>query len=932
MNKPRIARVARGSTLAGLIATLALIAGCGEPSETELLAAAKQQLAKHEIDAAKVQVKTLLQKNPQSGEGRLIYGQLLLDSGDMASAESELTRALELGQSEVAVLPLLAESMLAQGKAPALLQRFGQVTLTDLRADATLRTHLAAAQAQTGDMTGADALLSQALRSAPDHTPALLLQAKLLAARGDKAGALTQVNNLLTRQPELAEAWMLKADLLQAIKPADKTDALAAYAQATKLRPNLLQAHNAIIMIQLAKPDLDAATAQLAALQKVAAKHPQTLFLEAVLADQRGEHKRVRELTQLLLRGSPANPPLLLLAGQAELKLDALAQAEAYFVKAVQLVPKAAAPRLQLAQVQLRTGQADKALLTLKPLLDGEAPDAQALTLAGQAQLSTGDKKGADASFARAAKLQPTDTRLRTTLALSQLAGGQDSAGLAALQDIAAGDKGNTADLALITAQARRGDKAGAQKAVDALAAKMPGKPLPDHVRGRLALQQNDLDGARKFFEAALTKDADFMPSLAGLAALDLATRQPAAARGRFEAALQRNPKSVPMMLALAEISARSGDAPENTVKWLDSAVKTEPANVTARLMLVDHYLASRQAKPALATAQAGLAAVPDNADLMDRQGRALMALGEVQQAISTFSKLATLNPRSALPQLRLADAQALAKNKTAVAAAVRRAAEIAPKDLLVQQAQFSLALMEDKPTQAVTVARAVQTQQPTEAVGFLMEGDAELRQKHWDAAAVLLRKASSLKNPGDAVARLHATLLAGKKTAEADTLATAHRKADPSDLAFVLYLGDAAMAVGNFAQAESNYQAVLDKQADNPLALNNLAYTLALQKKPGAVQMAERALKTTPTSAAVLDTLAFCLAADNQLPRALTVQAQAVAAAPDAPQFRLQLAKLQLQSGDKSSARTELNALAKLGPSFARQAEVAELLKSSGG
>ncbi len=863
-----------------------------------------------------------------------MLGQLLLNSGDPAGAESELGRALELGQPEVVVLPLLADSLLAQGKGALLLQRFGRISLPDAKADATLRTHLAGAEAQGGDLTRADGLLVQALRSAPDHTPALVLQARLAAARKDNAGALAMVDALLARQPDAVDAWMLKGDLLQR-SPGDKTTALAAsmaaYAQVIKLRPTQVAAHSATIMLLLAKPDADAAALQLAQLQKVAPRNPQTLFLEAMVADVRGDHKRVRELTQALLRGSPNNPALLMLAGQAELRLDSLATAEAHFAKAVQLMPKAIPPRQQLALVQIRAGQADKAILTLKPLAEVEPPDAQSLTLLAQAQMMTGDKKGAEVNFARVAKQQPTDTRVRTTLALSQLASGQDSAGLAALQDIAAGDKGSSADLALITAQARRGDNAGALKAVEAMAAKMPGKPLPDHVRGRLALQRGDAAEARKQFALALTKDADYMPALAGLAALDLADKQPAAARARFTAALQRNPKNVPAMLALAEINARSGGKPEDTVQSLEQAIKAEPNNAMPRLMLVDHHLGNRQPKLAFNATQAGLAALPDNSELLDRQGRALMALGEAQQAISTFAKLSTLNPRSPMPQLRLADAQALAKNPSATAAAVRRAAEIAPKDPQVQQALFSLALMEGKPAQALAVARTVQTQMPDAALGFNMEGDAEMRQKHWDAAITALRKARTLKEPGDATQRLHAALQAGKKTADADKLAAEHQQANPGDLGFVMYLGDAALAGGNSAQAEKHYQQVLGKQPDNVLALNNLAYTLALQKKAGAVALAEKAQKLAPASAAVMDTLAFTLAAENQLPRALVVQAQAVTSAPDAPQFRLQLAKLQLQAGDKASARTELNALAKLGPAFGRQAEVAELLKSSG-
>ena len=118
-------------------------------------------------------------------------------------------------------------------------------------------------------------------------------------------------------------------------------------------------------------------------------------------------------------------------------------------------------------------------------------------------------------------------------------------------------------------------------------------------------------------------------------------------------------------------------------------------------------------------------------------------------------------------------------------------------------------------------------------------------------------------------------------------------------------------------AEAEQHYRALLARQPDHLLALNNLAYVLAMQKKPGGVALAEKAVRLAPAQLALMDTLAFCLAAEQQLPKALELQAKVVKQAPEAPEFRLQLAKLQLQSGDKSSARGELNTLAKLGPAL---------------
>ena len=193
-----------------------------------------------------------------------------------------------------------------------------------------------------------------------------------------------------------------------------------------------------------------------------------------------------------------------------------------------------------------------------------------------------------------------------------------------------------------------------------------------------------------------------------------------------------------------------------------------------------------------------------------------------------------------------------------------------------------------------------------------------------------MLRKAAARPQPGDAGQRLHAALSAGKKTAEATAFAQDWRKKHPEDGAFVLYLGDQAMAVGQLDEAEAFYRQVLDKQPRQVLALNNLAFVLATQKKPGAVAMAEQALQLAPRSAAVMDTLAMALAGEQKLPRALEMQKKAVAAAPEVYNFRLQLAKLLIQAGDKANARSELSTLAALGNKFPRQAEVAALIKTA--
>jgi predicted Zn-dependent protease len=93
-------------------------------------------------------------------------------------------------------------------------------------------------------------------------------------------------------------------------------------------------------------------------------------------------------------------------------------------------------------------------------------------------------------------------------------------------------------------------------------------------------------------------------------------------------------------------------------------------------------------------------------------------------------------------------------------------------------------------------------------------------------------------------------------------------------------------------------------------------------------VALAERANQIAPNQPPFLDTLAFALAAEGNVARALEVQRKALELSPAAHGLRLTLARLYLDAGDKTAARRELDALSALGAAFGQQTEV-EALRS---
>ena len=910
------------------IAVACLLQACGGPSDAELLASAKTYLDKKQPKAAIIQLKSALQNNPKSGEARYLLGKALLDSGDAVAAGVELRKAADARYNEVLVAPALAKALLAQGEDRKLTDSYGALVLKDAAAQADLKTTLALAHARLGQGELAEKALADALVAAPQHTPAQLMQARLAAEKQNFAAALALLEEVIAREPTNADAWLFKAELQQ-FGSADKAAALASYRKAAELRNELMAAHQGIVVLLVEARDTDGANAHVAQLKKTLPNQPVTKLLDAQMAFLRKDYAATRELTTPLLQLAPNNAMLLQLAGAAEFHLRALPQAENLLAQAVKVAPGLPMARQLLAQTYLRTGLPEKALETLAPAIEAPQPRAEMLTLAGEAYLQTGDVRRAEQMFTRATKLNPEQPRARTALALGQIGKGNAAGGLSELESVSAADPGVTADLALISAHLRRNDLDKALKAIDALERKQPQSAQAANLRGRVLMLRNDSAGARKNFEAALVIDAVYFPAITSLAALDLAEKKPDAARKRFADLLVVDPKNYRAMLAVASLVARTGGSPQEVTTQIEAAVKAAPAESAPRLALVDHHLASRNAKAALAAAQDATVALPTSRDLMNALGRAQLAGGDFQQAVTSFNKLAAMQPHSPQAALGLADAYQGLKNFDDAEKSLKRALEITPDLLVAQRGLIGMLASDGRYGEALAIARQAQKQRPTEAAGYQFEGDIELQRRNWDLAIAAHRTALQKGKSAEAAIRLHAALLTAGKADEADRFATGWQKDSAQDPIFRFYLGDLALTKKDWPLAEARYLDVLKLQPDNVLALNNVAWLMVKQAKPGALALAERANAAAPGQAPLLDTLALALAAENQLPRALEMQQKTVARWPDDPALRLNLARFYLKSNDKAQARVELEKLSQLGKKFADQAEVAELLKS---
>lgn len=920
----------RRGALALAAALTVLLAGCRGDSPERLMQSAQDYFAKSDYPAASIQLKNLLQQEPQNASARLLLGKALLETRDPVSAEKELRRALEFGQSQEHVLPSLARALAEQNEHAKLLSEFGEAKLREPRADAALRTHLADALLRAGRRDAASAAYTAALAAQPGYPAARLGQARIVALAGKVEDAVRITDELIAAQPAFAEAHMLKADLLFAV--GDRDGARKAMEQAVAQSPSDVSMKLALSSLLLDLGAVDAAADQLAQARKVARGDLRVTYYEGMLALRRGQPQQARDHALQVLKSAPDHVPSLLLAGAVELRLNQPLSAEAHLRKALTRVPDHPGARRLLVGAYLKSGSAARALEALQPLVAGrDIEEPRLLLLAGETYLANGDLQRAGAYFNAAAQVDAVKSVARTRLGQIALAAGRADEGFRELE--AAAEQGGNeyqADLSLIAGYMRRNALDKALAAALNLEKKQPSNPLAPYVIGVVHTGRKDIANARANFNRALELQPAYVPAAIMLANIDIGEKKPAAAIKRFEAMAERQPKNESVLLAMADVQARTGAPTTDIAQTLQRAVAANPQSVGARVAMVNHFLRLDDAKSAVRVAQDAVAAISGEPRLLEVLATAHELAGETEAAINALNRLVALQPAAPQPLQRLAGIHAKRKGYDTAIDALRRAQKLAPTDRGVTRDLAATFAAAGRFDDALREARALQTRDAAFSGGYLLEGDVNAMQKKWVDAERAYRAGLKIDPKSDALAvRVHTALSNNSRGAEAEAFVRKWTADNPPGTAVRLQLAERAMREKDLRSAIGHYQAVVAREPSHVVALNNLAWASGELGDPKALGYAERAVKLAPNNASVLDTMGTLLIKRGSVNDGLVWLERARLAAPKRPELRLNYARGLLQAGRKAEARKELEALQNSKEEFAGKQEIAELLKS---
>ena len=925
MNVIRLRMILKGTAV--LAVSAALLSACTDERPDTLVASAKEYLAKKDYPAASIQLKNAL-KQKDSGEIRYLLGTTSIGMGDYTAAQVQLRQALESKYPVDAIYPELSKVMLALGEHKKLVSEFENVRISDGERQASIKSDIGEAYLALGQPRQAQEAFSAALASVAGYPRARAGEGRNIATAGDVAGATAIANDILAKNPDFPSALALKADLLASQGKTE--EAVTILTTLVKVMPYNGQARFALVSLLIAGGKFDLANGAITDMKKNLPRDIRGKYLEALLAFRQNEPAKARDAVLQVLNAIPDQGPSLLLAGAAEYQLGSLSTAADYLRKVIAKFPNNLYARNLLVATYLRQGQPGKAEDALAPAISLAPNDPTVLRAAGEVAVANNKLKDAAKYYDRALALEKDNSALKTRLAQIRLASGETDRALADLESTSGLDKTQyQSDLALISTYVTRKEYDKALAAVATLEQKLPNHPTTYSIKGAVYLAKNDAKSARVHLEKALSVQANYLPAARVLAGLDITDKNFAAATNRFESILAKEPNNEGALLALAQVQASAKASRKEIIATFDRAIKANPTSVAPRVAQISFLNQTRDTTATLAAAQAANAAIQNEPRILDALGLAQLAAGETSQAIETFNKLASAQPDSPLPQLRLAAASYAAKQVDAPIQALRKALAIKPDLLEAQRGIIALQIAAGKPEAALKEAKAIQQARPKEAIGFAMEGEVLESQKKPADAAKAYAEALKRQPGAELVVKQIQLLEAAGLSAEASAATAKWLKENPDDSTVRFFLATTSMQNKNYKDAAQRYKDILKKQPNHFETLNNLAWILGELKDSAALSYAEKAYALAPTNAGVLDTYGWLLVNSDSGTRGIELLSQAATRAPQAVEIRVHLAKALIKSGDKAGAKKELEAAAKYGEKSALKAEIEQLLRS---
>jgi putative PEP-CTERM system TPR-repeat lipoprotein len=913
----------------GLVAVSLLLGGCElMMSPEKRLARAEASIAAGDMPAAIVDLKNVLQKDAANPTARLLLAEASMALGDISGAEIAFDKVDPKSVPADRYQPVLWKLRLAQRKSDEAIAGLSQPVAGLPEGERLVL--LGRALAGADQVPAARDAFERAIAADPKNARAQASLALVLAQQGDYDAALARLEQWRTADPKSAELARSQGDVL--MRRARLADAEKAYREARELAspkrdlPEYLSISGGLGDALLAQSKFDDAAALVKEIEKSAPSAGITFLLKGRVAAAKRDYPAASEAFQKLLNADPENAQVRTLLAAVNLEQGSLEQAATNLRRVLANHADFAPARRLLAQVQMTQGRAQEAQETLAPLEAAAGASPDVALMRARAALAAGDTAGALRILERLEEQGVSNEAARLDLAGAYIAAGRSDRAIK-LIDASPGAASDRAEQVRLIAQAST-DRPAAIRSLNEYAERNAGN-VPAVTFAALtlaALGETNTARARleKLAEGA-PKNADVQVNLARVEAR--AGRLDAA-----EAALKRASELAPtadIYVGLAELAATRGRDAE-AVRWLEQA-RTKDAKATApRFLLVRAYLAQNQADAAQKVADELIALTPGRPDAHILSAGVALQRKDNTRALADANEAVKIAPDAVQAWLAKGEVHERIGQREEARTAFRRALAVAPQSTAPAAALARLELAAGNATAALDAARRAQQAPETKLEGLALEGDVLMQLKRPAEAVKVYEQVQTLRPSTQAIVRLYSARRAAGMAAPEQVLVD-WLKTQPDDVSARLVLAEHWQGTNQAPRAIAEYEALLQRQPANAIALNNLAWLYSVAGDRRALATARRAHELAPRAPAITDTLGWILVNEGQLDEGVALLREAAGAAPAAKDIQYHLAAALAKQGKGPEARQILDRILADDAPFDGRERARELAKSLG-
>jgi cellulose synthase operon protein C len=569
------------------------------------------------IQQADAALTKVMEVSPGNPVARRLYGAVQIKKNDFDGAIQTFKPLIDSGQADAQVFGLSATAYARKNDFATAANHYERALQLDPGSE-TLKTQLAMARIAMNNTKQATQDLQSVLQKNPTSLQALMLLTLTDLRTRNFKSALTSAQRFVRAYPKLP----LSYNMLGAAWLGNNNSA-----EAEK---------NFKIALQL-KPDYHEARRNLANLYRVTGK----------FADAK------REL-QTVLATDRSNVRTMLALAQVASSQNKTEETVEWLRRAVQVNPKSLPPRLALANAYLRLGDRQKAL-TEASALDRDFPNnSAAVETLGKTQASLKQFGPAVGTFTRLTTIMPNSIQAMQLLGRAQWSNKEYDAARRSFQRALNlnGIGKNVVYLDLLNLEAERGNFDQAVAYANEMRKVSPDKSLADTTIGDLYMGAKQWTKAASAYEAA--KKLGFTPKIAvNLSRAYRNMGNNAKAIGVLQEWLTRNPKDVPVRMAVADLHIATKNYPAAIAEY-DTIMKggnSSPAVLNNLAWALDKM----NDKRALATAERAYKAAPDQPDIADTYGWILLRRQDKVKGLQVLQKSAVKRPNDPNMQYHLA-------------------------------------------------------------------------------------------------------------------------------------------------------------------------------------------------------------------------------------------------------------------------------------